>query len=338
MKILITGSAGFIGSALAEKLAERGHEVIGIDNLNSYYSPLLKTERLRRGGFRFASPEEIEKKKEYASDIHPSLTFIRSDITDREDMERLFAEKRFDCVINLAAQAGVRYSIENPFTYMKNNMEGFLVLLECARHYSPKHFIYASSSSVYGGNTKTPFSEDDNVDNPVSLYAATKKSNELMACVYSRLYGFPCTGLRLFTVYGPYGRPDMAPMLFSDAILKGEKIKVFNHGDMMRDFTYIDDITEGVAVIAERGPLKGKENVVYNIGRGHAENLLYFINLLEKEFGKDALKEMLPMQPGDVPLTFADTSRLQADYGYAPSVPLEEGVRRFAEWRKNMKS
>lgn len=338
MKILITGSAGFIGSALAEKLAGRGHEVIGIDNLNSYYSPLLKTARLRRGGFSFVSPEEIEDKKQYASDIHPSLFFIKTDITDREDMKRLFAEKRFDCVINLAAQAGVRYSIENPFTYMKNNMEGFLVLLECARHNPPKHFIYASSSSVYGGNSKTPFSEDDRVDSPVSLYAATKKSNELMACVYSRLYEFPCTGLRFFTVYGPYGRPDMAPMLFSDAILKGEKIKVFNHGDMMRDFTYIDDITEGVAVIAEKGPLKKNGSVVYNIGRGHAENLLYFIRLLEKEFGKEAPKEMLPMQPGDVPLTFADTSRLQTDYGYAPSVPLEEGVRRFAEWRKNKKS
>lgn len=330
-KVLITGAAGFIGSALAERMASTGYEVTGVDSLNTYYSPELKVARLNRGGFTFGSVSEIEDKKEYVN-RDGRITFIKCDICDLSFMERLFKEKKFDIVVNLAAQAGVRYSIENPFSYLHSNIEGFLVLLECARHHKPSHFIYASSSSVYGGNEKTPFSERDNVDHPVSLYAASKKSNELMANVYSHLYGFPTTGLRFFTVYGPYGRPDMAPMLFAEAISNGKPIKVFNNGIMRRDFTYIDDIIEGVMKVAARTPSDPHSAEVYNIGCGHPEELSEFISLIEKELGCVAEKEMLPMQPGDVPVTYADTTRLEKEFGYSPSTPLAEGIHRFIRW------
>ncbi len=335
-KVLVTGSAGFIGSAVAERMASAGYEVTGIDNLNSYYTPQLKIVRLKRGGFPFDKLDEIKEKKEYPS-AKKNLAFIRGDISDLSFMEKLFENKKFDIVINLAAQAGVRYSIENPFSYLHSNIEGFLVLLECARHHKPSHFIYASSSSVYGGNKKTPFSESDNVDHPVSLYAASKKSNELMAEVYSHLYDFPTTGLRFFTVYGPYGRPDMAPMLFAEAISGDKPIKVFNNGDMLRDFTYIDDIVEGVIKVAEKEPEKSDSSKVYNIGCGHPESLLEFISLIEKELGKKAIKEMLPMQPGDVPVTYADTTLLEHDYGYSPTTTLSEGIHKFIVWFKKYK-
>lgn len=334
-KILITGAAGFIGSALAERLAADGCFVTGIDNINAYYSRELKLSRLCRGGFSFSDIEGIEEWETYKSDILPNLTFIRGDITEKDRILDLFAKEKFDIIINLAAQAGVRYSIENPFSYLHNNIEGFLVLLEAARRHKPHHFIYASSSSVYGGNSKVPFSESDFVDNPVSLYAASKKSNELMAHVYSNLYGFPTTGLRFFTVYGPYGRPDMAPMLFSDAILEGRPIKVFNNGDMSRDFTYIDDIVEGVVKVVESYP-EDSSSKIYNIGCGHPESLMNFIGVLEKALGKKAIKEMYPMQPGDVKQTYADTTALERDFGYAPSTSLEEGIRKFAEYRLSL--
>lgn len=335
-KILITGAAGFIGSALAERLAADGCRVVGIDNINAYYSRELKLARLRRGGFSFSDIEDIEEWKPYKSRLFPDFFFMRADITEKDKIFDLFGKENFDIIINLAAQAGVRYSLENPFSYLHNNIEGFLVLLEAARCHKPEHFIYASSSSVYGGNSKVPFSESDRVDSPVSLYAASKKSNELMAQVYSHLYGFPTTGLRFFTVYGPYGRPDMAPMLFSDAILEGRSIKVFNNGEMSRDFTYIDDIVEGVVKVVANNPTDSSAARIYNIGCGHPESLLRFISLLEEALGKKAVKEMYPMQPGDVKQTYADTSALERDFGYAPSTTLEEGIRRFAQYRLSL--
>lgn len=321
-KILVTGAAGFIGFHLAKRLLERGDEIVGIDNMNDYYTTKLKEARLA----------QIVN--------HPSFKFIKGDIADRELMPRLFEDEKFDKVVNLAAQAGVRYSIENPFAYVDSNLVGFANILECCRHNGTKHLVYASSSSVYGGNKKVPFSEEDKVDNPVSLYAATKKANELMASCYTKLYGFPATGLRFFTVYGPWGRPDMAPILFATAIRDGKPIKVFNNGDMMRDFTYVDDIVEGIIrVLDSKGNEAPKEgetlHAVYNIGCSNPVKLMDFIDTIEEAMGKKAEKIMMPMQPGDVYQTYADTTRLEQDMGYKPHVSLKEGIGEFIGWFKD---
>ncbi len=333
MKILVTGTAGFIGYHLAKRLLERGDEVVGIDSINDYYDVKLKYARLSKTGI---AESEIEYGKAVQSTEYPSYRFIKLQLEDRDALQKLFAEEHFDAVMNLAAQAGVRYSLENPYAYIESNVVGFVNLLECARHNPVRHFVYASSSSVYGGNTKTPFSEDDRVDNPVSLYAATKKSNELMANVYSKLYGIPTTGLRFFTVYGPWGRPDMAPILFTKAIVAGEPIKVFNNGNLSRDFTYIDDIIEGVVRVIDKAPATTDEHPVpaevYNIGCGHPMQLMDFIRTLEKSLGKKAEMNMMPMQKGDVYTTYADTTKLERDFGYKPHVTLEEGIARFVEW------
>ncbi len=333
MKILVTGTAGFIGYHLAKRLLERGDEVVGIDSINDYYDVRLKYARLSETGI---AESEIEYGKAVQSTEYPAYRFIKLQLEDRDALQKLFAEEHFDAVMNLAAQAGVRYSLENPYAYIESNVVGFVNLLECARHNPVRHFVYASSSSVYGGNTKTPFSEDDRVDNPVSLYAATKKSNELMANVYSKLYGIPTTGLRFFTVYGPWGRPDMAPILFTKAIVAGEPIKVFNNGNLSRDFTYIDDIIEGVVRVIDKAPAATDEHPVpaevYNIGCGHPMQLMDFIRTLEKSLGKKAEMNMMPMQKGDVYTTYADTTKLERDFGYKPHVTLEEGISRFVEW------
>lgn len=333
MKILVTGTAGFIGYHLAKRLLERGDEVVGIDSINDYYDVRLKYARLSETGI---AESEIEYGKAVQSTEYPAYRFIKMQLEDRDALQKLFAEEHFDAVMNLAAQAGVRYSLENPYAYIESNVVGFVNLLECARHNPVRHFVYASSSSVYGGNTKTPFSEDDRVDNPVSLYAATKKSNELMANVYSKLYGIPTTGLRFFTVYGPWGRPDMAPILFTKAIVAGEPIKVFNNGNLSRDFTYIDDIIEGVVRVIDKAPAATDEHPVpaevYNIGCGHPMQLMDFIRTLEKSLGKKAEMNMMPMQKGDVYTTYADTTKLERDFGYKPHVTLEEGISRFVEW------
>lgn len=311
MKILLTGAAGFIGFHLAGRLLSRGDEVVGVDNLNDYYPVVLKEARLSRltseKGFRF----------------------VKMDISDREALPALFEAEKFDAVVNLAAQAGVRYSIENPWAYVESNLLGFMNVLECCRHYPVKNLVYASSSSVYGDNGKVPFSEDDKVDSPVSLYAATKKSNELLASCYNHLYNIPATGLRFFTVYGPWGRPDMSPMLFASAILEGRPIKVFNNGKMMRDFTYIDDIVEGVVRVLDH---PSGEHRVYNIGCGSPAKLLDFISLIETSIGRTAEKIMMPMQAGDVTRTYADTTKLERDFGYRPQVSLPEGIAKFVEW------
>lgn len=316
MKILVTGVAGFIGSETARAFLKDGHEVIGIDNLNDYYSPKLKRDRLAR--------------------VHSErFSFVECSLSDKETLLRLFKENAFDIVVNLAAQAGVRYSLINPQSYVDSNITGFLNILECARAYPPRHLVYASSSSVYGRNTETPFRTTDRVEKPSSLYAATKRSNELMAETYHHLFHINLTGLRFFTVYGPWGRPDMSPWLFADAITHDRPIKVFNNGKMMRDFTYIDDIVEGIRRIAYDG-IEKKEplNRLYNIGRGEPVKLMDFIATLEKNFGRVAEKIMMPMQPGDVEVTWADTEALERDIGYRPGVSLEEGIARFAEWFK----
>ncbi len=316
MKILVTGVAGFIGCETARAFLGDGHEVVGIDNLNDYYSPKLKRDRLAR------IPGE-------------NFTFVACSLTDRETLLGLFEKNAFDIVVNLAAQAGVRYSLVNPQSYVDSNITGFLNVLECARAYSPKHLVYASSSSVYGRNTETPFRTTDRVEKPSSLYAATKRSNELMAETYHHLFRLNLTGLRFFTVYGPWGRPDMSPCLFADAITHNRPIKVFNNGKMMRDFTYIDDIVEGIRRIAYDGVEKKEPlNRLYNIGRGEPVKLMDFIATLERNFGRVAEKIMMPMQPGDVEITWADTEALERDIGYRPSVTLEEGIARFAEWFK----
>lgn len=350
MKILITGIAGFIGNALALHLARQGHSVAGIDNINAYYDPRLKIARLRRAGFPTGNlprvrvtPWSGRRRAEvevadfpygvtYRSETYPELTFTRIDITDLRCLEDFYSRGQFDTVIHLAAQAGVRYSIENPLLYVNTNVVGFTNLLECARKAKTPHFIYASSSSVYGDNADVPFSESDRVDSQASLYAATKKCDEVIASTYSRLYGMTTTGLRFFTVYGPWGRPDMAPSLFADAILDGRPIDVFNNGDMTRDFTYIDDIVEGVAAVVEKGA-KMSGNSLYNIGCGHPERLGEFIKLLEQALGKRAALNMLPMQTGDVPQTWADTTAFRRDFGMTPGISLSEGIGRFARWR-----
>lgn len=329
LQILVTGSAGFIGAALVERLLAEGHEVVGIDNINSYYDPALKLARLRRAGIEL--PTDAPLGTEVTASDRP-YRFIRLDITDGEAVEKLFAKEKFDIVVNLAAQAGVRYSIENPMAYIQSNIVGFTNLLEAIKRHPVRHFVYASSSSVYGGNTKVPFSESDPVDNQVSTYAATKRSNELLANVYAKLYGIPATGLRFFTVYGPWGRPDMAPMLFSDAITHGRPIKVFNNGNLSRDFTYIDDIVEGIVRVIRTVPEGDVPHEIYNIGHGEPMQLMDFITILEEALGKKAEIRFMPMQPGDVYTTYADTSKLAGATGYRPVTTLREGIARFAEW------
>ncbi len=327
-KILVTGAAGFIGFHTSERLLARGDTVVGLDNVNDYYDPTLKEARLARLRGQ------------------PGFTFVKMDLGDRAGIERLFATERFDKVINLAAQAGVRYSLTNPHTYIDSNLVGFLHILEGCRHHGVQHLTYASSSSVYGANTAMPFSVHQNVDHPLSLYAATKKANELMAHTYSHLYGLPTTGLRFFTVYGPWGRPDMALFLFTKAILEGRPIDVFNHGQMRRDFTYIDDIVEGVIRTSDHtappnaawdsdcpDPATSKAPYrIYNIGNNNPVELMHLIGTLEQALGRTAVKNMLPMQLGDVPATYADVQALEQDVGFAPKTSIETGVARFVEW------
>lgn len=333
MNILVTGSAGFIGAFLCKKLLETTKDtIVGIDNLNDYYDVSLKEERLKM------------------ISTFKNFSFIKGDISDKSFIDKLFSEHHFDIVINLAAQAGVRYSINHPDTYIQSNIVGFYNVLEACRHHMPKHLVYASSSSVYGGNTKVPFSTDDKVDNPVSLYAATKKSNELLAHAYSKLYNIPTTGLRFFTVYGPMGRPDMAYFSFTNKLIKGETIEIFNYGNCKRDFTYIDDIVEGVIRVMNKAPEKknGEDGLpippykVYNIGNNSPENLLDFVQILSeelvyagvlpKDYDFESHKKLVPMQKGDVSITYADTSELERDFGYKPSTSLREGLRRFSQW------
>ena len=343
MKILITGSAGFIGYHLAKRLLERGDEVIGIDNINDYYDIRVKYGRLKESGIE---ESDIEDGRSVSSTLYPGYRFVKMDLEEREAIEELFRRERFDAVCNLAAQAGVRYSIENPRAYIQSNIVGFLNILEACRDNEVKHLVYASSSSVYGLNESMPFSVHDNVDHPISLYAASKKSNEQMAHTYSHLYSIPTTGLRFFTVYGPWGRPDMALFLFTKAILEGREIDVYNYGDMRRDFTYIDDIVEGIVRVLDRPPKgdarwSGKNPdpgssvapyKIYNIGNNAPVKLLDFISAIEQAAGRQARKRMLPIQPGDVPATYADVKDLIADTGYRPDTPIEEGVERFVAW------
>ena len=334
--ILITGAAGFIGWALTKRVCAENPEakVIGFDSVNDYYDVRLKEYRLK----------DLEQ--------YQNFTFIKGNLADKEAVNQLFKEYHPDIVVNLAAQAGVRYSIDHPDAYIESNLIGFYNILEACRHYQPEHLVYASSSSVYGGNKKVPFATDDKVDNPVSLYAATKKSNELLAHAYSKLYNIPSTGLRFFTVYGPAGRPDMAYFGFTDKLIKGEKIQIFNFGNCKRDFTYIDDIVEGVMRVMAKAPGKkqGEDGLplapyaVYNIGNSNPENLLDFVQILQEElirakvlpedYDFETHKELVPMQPGDVPMTYADTSALERDFGFKPHTTLREGLRKFAEWSK----
>ncbi|GHT53452.1 NAD-dependent epimerase [Bacteroidia bacterium] len=337
MKILVTGTAGFIGFYVAQRLLEAGHEVVGLDNINDYYTVRLKYARLAETGI---AENQIEYGKLIQSEKYPKYRFIRLNLEERTILENLFAEEKFDQVCHLAAQAGVRYSIENPHAYIDSNIVGFINILECCRHNKIEHLVYASSSSVYGMNEKVPFSEDDRVDYPVSLYAATKKANELIAHTYSHLYQLPTTGLRFFTVYGPWGRPDMAPMLFAKSIFEGKTIKVFNNGNLSRDFTYIDDIVEGVIRVMDCVPAKEDEHPYYrilNIGNSQPVQLMDFIRTLETEIGKKAVLEMYPMQKGDVYQTYADTSKLEKLTGYKPHVNLAAGIKNFIDWRKKFK-
>lgn len=335
-KVLVTGAAGFIGANLVKELIRTTDDkIIGLDNLNDYYDVSLKDYRLK----------EI-------TELNGDFIFIKGNIADKTLIESLFKEYEFDIVVNLAAQAGVRYSITNPDAYIESNIIGFYNILEACRHYPVEHLVYASSSSVYGSNKKVPYSTDDKVDNPVSLYAATKKSNELLAHAYSKLYNIPSTGLRFFTVYGPAGRPDMAYFSFTNKLIKGETIQIFNYGNCKRDFTYIDDIVKGIILVMNKAPEKkeGEDGLplppyaIYNIGNNHPENLLDFVQILSEELVKakvlpidfdfEAHKKLVPMQPGDVPVTYADTTALERDFGFKPSTPLREGLRAFAEWYK----
>ena len=329
-KILVTGAAGFIGFHLSRRLLGEGRQVLGVDNVNDYYDVSLKEARLK-----------ILQEDD-------NFQFWRIDLGDMKDLEEVFEEHKPDAVVNLAAQAGVRYSIQNPHAYMNSNLVGFLNLLECARHHETKHFVYASSSSVYGANTKTPFSVHDNVDHPISLYAASKKSNELIAHSYSHLYRIPCTGLRFFTVYGPWGRPDMALYIFTKAITEGKPINIFNHGKMKRDFTYIDDIVEGVKRVIDTVPQPNEgwsgdhpdpsssmaPYQLFNIGNNKPVELMYMIETLEKALGQEAEKNFMPMQPGDVPATYADIDALSQKVGFRPNTSIELGIQRFVDWYK----
>jgi UDP-glucuronate 4-epimerase len=324
-KVLVTGAAGFIGFHVARQLLANGREVVGADSINAYYDPKLKEARL-----------ELLKRD-------PKFSFVKHDLADRAASSALFEQHRFPIVIHLAAQAGVRYSLQNPYAYVDANLDGFINVLEGCRHNGCRHLVFASSSSVYGANTKLPFSVRDNVDHPISLYAASKKANELMAHAYSHLYRIPATGLRFFTVYGPWGRPDMAMFIFAKAILAGEPIRLFNNGAMRRDFTYVDDVSQAIVRLIDRPP-QGQSGPpadpatssapwkIYNVGNNRPEDLTDVVSLLEKEFGRTAIKEMLPMQPGDVEATYADTAELECDIGFRPSTPIGEGVARFAKW------
>jgi UDP-glucuronate 4-epimerase len=335
MKILVTGAAGFIGFHTCLKLVKQGYEVYGIDNINDYYDPTLKFDRLNELGIQ--QEQAAVFYKETISRNYSVFKFMRINLEDKEALTALFEKEKYDVVCNLAAQAGVRYSIENPDAYIQSNIVGFLTILECARYNNIKHLVYASSSSVYGANAKIPFSEEDKVDTPVSLYAATKKSNELMAHTYSHLYKIPTTGLRFFTVYGPWGRPDMAYYLFTEAISNDQPIKVFNNGEMERDFTYIDDIVNGVTKIIEKNIDSREHYKIYNIGNNQTESLQDFITTIEQALGKEAIKEMYPMQQGDVPKTFADVDELIRDYQYSPSTDINSGIQSFVKWFINYK-
>jgi UDP-glucuronate 4-epimerase len=343
MKVLVTGAAGFIGFHLASRLIARGDEVIGLDSINDYYDQRVKYGRLQQHGI---DRNGVDYNTPVQSSLHPNYTFIQLNLEDREAILKLFKEERFDIVCNLAAQAGVRYSIENPYAYIDSNIVGFVNLLEGCRHNNVKHFAYASSSSVYGLNEQMPFSTSSNVDHPISLYAATKKSNELMAHTYSHLYNLPTTGLRFFTVYGPWGRPDMALFLFTKAALENKPINVFNNGEMLRDFTYIDDIVEGVVRVIDHPPQENPEwsgktpdpsgssapYKIYNIGNNEPVKLMDFIEAIENALGKKIEKNMMPMQPGDVPATYADVEPLVEDMHYKPATPVQEGVNNFVAW------
>ena len=346
MKILITGTAGFIGYHLAKKLLERGDTVVGLDNINDYYDVNIKYDRLKNCGI---NREEIKDGEILHSAGYPEYSFIKLDLADRDKINSLFENEQFDSVCSLAAQAGVRYSLENPYAYTDSNVSGFINILEVCRHNKVKNLVYASSSSVYGLNEEMPFSTSDNVDHPVSLYAATKKANELMAHTYSHLYNLPTTGLRFFTVYGPWGRPDMALFLFTKAILENRAIDVYNNGNMQRDFTYIDDIVEGIVRVIDNPP-KGNPDwsgaspdpssskapyKIYNIGNGSPVKLMDFISSIEKSLGKEAEKNFMPLQMGDVPSTWADTEGLEKDTGYKPGTDIETGVSKFIEWYRN---
>jgi UDP-glucuronate 4-epimerase len=329
--VLVTGAAGFIGFDVAQRLLSQGREVVGLDIVNNYYDPKLKEARL-----------DILKR-------HANFSFLKLDLADRGTMKSLFAKHRFPVVVHLAAQAGVRYSLENPHAYIDANLEGFINVLEGCRHNDCKHLLFASSSSVYGANTKLPFSVRDNVDHPISLYAASKKANELMAHSYSHLYRLPATGLRFFTVYGPWGRPDMAMFIFAKAIVEGAPIRLFNHGNMRRDFTFVEDVSEAIIRLIDRPP-QGNPDwsgdrpdpssstapwKIYNIGNNNPEDLMHVVSLLEKEFGRTAAKEMLPMQPGDVPATYADIEDLARDIGFRPATSIEDGIARFSKWYRD---
>ena len=343
MKILVTGTAGFIGYHLALKLLEQGHEIIGLDNINDYYDVNLKYARLNELGI---CQDEIEDNVLVKSSKYPKHQFVKMDLADTQSIYTLFEREKFDAVCNLAAQAGVRYSIENPHAYINSNVVGFMNILEACRYNDVKNLSYASSSSVYGLNKSQPFNTKDHTDHPVSLYAATKKSNEMMAHTYSHLYGIQTTGLRFFTVYGPWGRPDMALYLFTKAIIEGKTIDVFNFGEMQKDFTYIDDIVEGIIRVNDNPP-KGNDNwdgnnpdpssspapyKIYNIGNNNPVKLMDFIEALEKKLGRTAKKNMLPIQAGDVPSTYADVSDLIADLNYKPQTTIEEGINNFVDW------
>lgn len=330
--VLVTGSAGFIGYHLCLKLLKEGYRVIGLDNLNDYYSVQLKLDRLKELGIE--NSEKIKYNTPYTSDVYEHFQFIKLDLADREELPNLFKTFSFSKVFNLAAQAGVRYSIENPFAYIDSNVVGFLNLLECMRHHQVERLIYASSSSVYGNNQKIPFSELDKVKEPISVYAASKISNELLAYTYSHLYGIQTIGLRFFTVYGPWGRPDMAIYLFSKAIMEDKPIKVFNYGKLSRDFTYIDDIIQGLLQTLKKD-LPQKAYRIYNIGNSKPVELMDFIAAVEQAVGKKAKKEMLPMQKGDVSATWADVTKLQEDFDYKPQTELQVGVNNFITWLKD---
>ncbi|HUI33009.1 MAG TPA: NAD-dependent epimerase/dehydratase family protein [Dysgonamonadaceae bacterium] len=331
MKIIVTGAAGFIGFHVVKKLLEQGYEVVGIDSINSYYDVNLKYARLSETGIM---EEEIQDHCFVQSTIFPSYRFMKLDMTEKEHFFSLFEDEHFSHVVHLAAQAGVRYSLKNPYAYINSNIVGFMNLLEACRQFRVKHLVYASSSSVYGANTKLPYKESDRTDNPVSLYAATKKSNELMAYAYSKLYNIPATGIRFFTVYGPWGRPDMAPTLFMSSISAGQTIRVFNHSNMKRDFTYIDDIVTGLTKIIPSPPKVEIPHIIYNMGCSSPVKIMDFIATIEKVAAKKAVLKMVDMQPGDVVATYADTSLLEKDFGYKPSTPLNSGIRQFYEWFK----
>lgn len=332
MKILVTGMAGFIGFYMAKRLAENGHDIYGIDNINNYYDIQLKYDRLNELGIN--QLDASVELKVCRSSKYSNIRFKKVDLIDEKEIENIFKEEKFEKVCHLAAQAGVRYSIDNPRTYIDSNIVGFLNILEGCRNHNVKHLVYASSSSVYGQNKKVPFETTDNVDHPISLYAATKKSNELMAHSYSHLYKLKTTGLRFFTVYGPWGRPDMAYYLFAKAIFNNKPIKVFNYGKMHRDFTFIDDIVSGVTRILEKNTNPIKHYKIYNIGNNKTESLNDFISTIEKAIGKKAIKEMLEMQPGDVPKTFASMTKLKLDYDFNPNTSLQDGLKLFVDWYK----